>query len=492
MQNPLMVLIGRPNVGKSTLFNKLTRSRNALVADFAGLTRDRQYGEGRLGDYAFRLIDTGGLSGTGLAAYSSRVSKLKLQTEASTDSLMRHLVDHQVYSALEEADIVLFVLDAKSGVTADDLEILACIRQINKPFLGVINKAEGIVEAYVYSEFARLGLKQMVLVSASHSRGLLRMMEQVQALFVQSLKPLASNAIDEPLQQGGIQFAVVGRPNVGKSTLVNRLLKEERVVVFDEPGTTRDSIFIPYEHHKQRYTLVDTAGIRRRARVDNTVEKFSVLKTFNAIEVSDVVLLLIDAREPFVDQDLHLIASVLEANKPLILVVNKWDGLSKEERTQVKRKIERKLNFLDTVPIQFVSALYGTGVGLLYKWINRCYAAYTAKPSTTVLNKILEQALAYHQPPMVKGRRIKLRYVHLGGTEPPRLVLHGTQTQHVPETYQKYLQRTFKQKLDLAGSPIHLEFCNTQNPYVHKKNTLTPRQVKKKKRLMRYVKQKRS
>lgn len=496
---PVWALVGRPNVGKSTLFNQLTRSRDALVANFAGLTRDRQYGTGRIGERAYQVIDTGGIA---------KGETLPLGVQPSQDpdrALIKSLqrsVEQQATQAMAEAAVVMVVMDARDGVTPADQELLTLARKSGKPIMLVVNKIDGLSETDVSAEFLSLGVSETVFTAASHGRGVSGLVQDAFQLFDQVLeaavaKGLAPNdaaALDLAQLAGqapGIRFAIVGRPNVGKSTLTNRMLGGERVVVSDMPGTTRDSVFIPFSRHGQDYTLIDTAGVRRRGKVSETVEKFSVLKTFAAIEASDVVLMMIDASEPFVDQDLHLVAAVAEAQKPMIIVVNKWDGLDGTAKDYVKKQIDRRLNFLDGVSIQFISALHGTGVGLLYSKIESCFKGFSARPTTSELNNALSHLVEDHPPPMVRGRRVKLKYVHLGGTKPPRLIIYGNQSNSLPDAYRRYLVKGFRRALKLTGIPLHLEFKSPENPYAGRKNKLTPRQQQRRKRLMRHVKKKR-
>ncbi|WP_116365437.1 ribosome biogenesis GTPase Der [Parahaliea mediterranea] len=459
---PVIALVGRPNVGKSTLFNQLTRSRDALVADFAGLTRDRKYGEARLGSRPYVVIDTGGISGD----------------EDGIDSQMAG----QSLAAIEEADAVLFMVDGREGLNAADEALARHLRQRNKAFYLVVNKIDGIDADVATSDFYALGVENLFAIAASHGRGVSSMIEQVLASF-----PEPEAFSDEKLYDS-IRVAVVGRPNVGKSTLVNRLLGEERVVVFDMPGTTRDSIYIDYERDEQKYTLIDTAGVRKRKNVKLTVEKFSIVKTLKAIDDAHVVLLLMDAHEGLVEQDMHLLGHCIEAGRGLVLVVNKWDGIEPHQRDWMKTELQRRLQFADYADTHFISALHGTGVGHLYKSINAAHDSATRKLSTNALTRILEGAVFDHPPPLVNGRRIKLRYAHAGGQNPPLIVIHGNQTGKVPASYQRYLEKIFRRKLDLTGTPVRIEFRTGDNPYADKRNKLTQRQVQRKRRMMAHVK----
>ncbi|WP_419642722.1 ribosome biogenesis GTPase Der, partial [Thiolapillus sp.] len=410
---PVIALVGRPNVGKSTLFNRLTRSRDALVADQPGLTRDRQYGVGRIGNRPYVVVDTGGISG---------------EREG-----VEVLMDRQVRLAIEEADHVFYLVDAREGLAGADEQIAAELRKTGKPITVVANKSESLDRDVAAAEFHSLGLGEPVAISAAHGRGVKPLVNRVLA----DLPPEEEN--DAEAEQRGIQIAVVGRPNVGKSTLINRLLGEERLVAFDKPGTTRDSIQVPFEHQGRQYTLVDTAGVRRRARIAEAIEKFSIIKTLQAMEQANVVLLVLDAHQGISEQDATLAGHVVESGRALVVVINKWDGLQSDERDRIKSELERKLPFLSFAEVLFISALHGTGVGHLMKAVDAAYRAATRDLKTSDLTNILEQAIMEHQPPLVRGRRIKLRYAHQGGQNPPIIVIHGNQTESVPLTYQRFL-----------------------------------------------------
>ncbi len=461
---PTIALVGRPNVGKSTLFNRLTRTRDAIVADFAGLTRDRKYGEGNIAGKRFIAIDTGGISGD----------------EEGIDSVMAK----QSLLAIEEADIVLFMVDCRDGLTAADQQIAEHLRKQNKKVFLTANKIDGLNADVAVTPFFELGLGEVHSIAAAHGRGVNALMEEV-------LKEVSS---DEETAAGeepeGIKIAIVGRPNVGKSTLVNRMLGEDRVVVFDAPGTTRDSIYIRYERDGKPYTIIDTAGIRRRKNVKLTVEKFSIVKTLQAIEDANVVVLLMDAQEGIVDQDLHLMGHTIDSGRALVVALNKWDNLEEDHKSYIKKELERRLRFVDFADIHFISALHGTGVGNLYKSVEKAFKSATDKLSTNFLTRILEDAVTTHQPPLVNGRRIKLRYAHAGGHNPPIIVIHGNQTESVPNHYARYLEKTFRNALKLHGTPVRIEFKSSDNPYAGRKNKLTARQLEKKRRLMKHVKKK--
>ncbi|MET0088509.1 MAG: ribosome biogenesis GTPase Der [Candidatus Thiodiazotropha sp.] len=457
---PVIALVGRPNVGKSTLFNRLTRSRDALVADQPGLTRDRKYGTGKLGKHPYVVVDTGGISGD----------------EAGIDGLMAQ----QVQQAIGEADHILFLLDAKEGCTRGDEIIAQALRKTGKPVTLAINKSENLDETLAVNDFYRLGLGEPAAIAAAHGRGVRRLIDGV-------LEQLPEPEGEISAEEKGIQIAVVGRPNVGKSTLVNRLLGEERVVAFDQPGTTRDSIYVPMERNGTRYTLIDTAGVRRRARIKEAIEKFSIIKTLQSIQEANVVLLVLDAQQEIGEQDATLAGHVLESGRALILVINKWDGLDQDQREWIKEEIERKLPFLKFARRHFISALHGSGVGDLFDMVKQVYKSAMSDLSTPELTRILEILVQEHQPPLVNGRRIKLRYAHQGGKNPPLIVIHGNQTDQVPDSYKRYLTTRFRTALNLKGTPIRIEFRSGENPYEGKRNKLTKRQVQKRQRLKRFV-----
>lgn len=459
---PVIALVGRPNVGKSTLFNCLTESRDALVADVPGLTRDRKYGDGRLGGSVYIVVDTGGLTGEADAL----------------DGLMAR----QAQQAIDESDAVLFLVDGRAGLSAADETIATHLRRCGKPVHLVVNKTDGLDENTAVGDFFRLGLGQPLAIAASHGRGVANMIQHVLEGFD------AAEPEIESADTNNIRIALIGRPNVGKSTLINRLIGEERVVAFDQPGTTRDSIFIPFERDEQRYTLIDTAGIRRRGKVNDTVEKFSIIKALQAIMEANVVFVLIDAREGVTDQDLSLLGEVLQQGRALVLAVNKWDGLETDQRDKIKADIERRLGFIDFAEIHFISALHGSGVGNLLDAAERAYDSAMRNLPTPRLTKLLEEAVIMHQPPLVRGRRIKLRYAHQGGKNPPIIVVHGNQIDRLPEDYKRFLTHFFHKKLKLNGSPLRIQLKAGKNPYEGRRNTLTPRQEYRRKRLIRHVK----
>ncbi len=460
---PVIALVGRPNVGKSTLFNYLTRSREALVADYPGLTRDRQYGRVKRGERDCLVVDTGGITDDleGIDVFAKK----------------------QVEIALQEADVVFFMVDARDGINASDEAIADMLRKLGKPIVLVVNKIDGIDSHTVTHDFFSLALGEPVPIAASHGRNVHELLGRIDELL-----PVVDDEFEE--QDPGIAIAIVGRPNVGKSTLVNRLLGEERVVVFDEAGTTRDSIYIPFERNGQKFTLIDTAGMRRRSRVSLTVEKFSIIKSLQAIEKAHVVIYLIDAREGVTDQDAHILGLVLEAGRALIIGLNKWDGLDAEHRAFVKKQIEMKLTFLDFAEKHPISALHGSGVGKLFDVVHSLYDSAMIDMSTPVLSRILNDAITTHQPPLVGGRRIKLKYAHQGGRNPPVVVIHGVQTDALPGAYKRFLMNYFREQLRLQGTPIRLIFKSPENPFQGQKNQLSDRQMKKRKRLIEFTKRK--
>jgi len=458
---PVVAIVGRANVGKSTLFNCLTKTRNALVADMPGLTRDRNYGEFKANDKSCIVIDTGGLS----------------DNKKDLDGLMAD----QVWLAVDEADTILFMVDARSGLVSGDYEIIKRLRRSGKPIILVLNKIDGIDASIAITEFSPLGLDKTHAVAASHNRGIVGLVKLIEI-------ELPDNPDTEITIPQGIRVAVVGRPNVGKSTLINKLLGYERVVTFDMPGTTRDSIFIPFAKDGQDFVLIDTAGVRRKSRIGDKLEKFSVIKSLKAIEQSHVVVMVLDAQLEISDQDAHLLGFVIDSGRALVIVVNKWDGLDEYKKSTIKDAITRKLQFVNFAKILFISALHGTGVGLLYKPILKAYHCATMSLPTPKLTQILEQAVANHPPQLVRGRRIKLRYAHQGGRNPPVLVVHGNQTQKVPENYKRYLENFFRQALHIEGTQIRMEFKTGINPYQIKHDNLTPQQIARKSRIKRFAK----
>ena len=488
---PVVALVGRPNVGKSTLFNRLTKTRDALVADFPGLTRDRRYGQATHDENNFIVVDTGGIDGT----------EEGIDVEMAEQSL----------KAIEEADVVLFLVDARAGVTAADEAIAAHLRKQDKPVFLAVNKVDGIDADSYSAEFYSLALGELHQIAAAHGRGvgalldraLIPVIEQLAEEMAQELAlergeaeeeveyyfdepeydengdPIDTNDEDAiPFEDAPIKFALIGRPNVGKSTLTNRMLGEERVVVYDMPGTTRDSVYIPMTRNEQDYVIIDTAGVRRRGRIKQAIEKFSVVKTLQAIEDANVVVLILDAREGISDQDLSLLGFALNAGRSIVIAVNKWDGLDQGVKDDVKRELDRRLGFIDFARLHFISALHGTGVGHLYESINEAYRSATKRISTSMVTRIMKMAQDDHQPPMIRGRRVKLKYAHAGGYNPPRIVIHGNQVKDLPDSYKRYLMNYYRKALDVMGTPIKIEFRETSNPFAGKKKLTYTEQKK--------------
>ena len=438
---PVIALIGRPNVGKSTLFNVFTRSRDAIVANEPGLTRDRQYGVGERAGKKFIVIDTGGLSGE----------------KQDLDDLMAH----QTRLAMEEADELVFLVDAQDGLTNGDRLIADLVRKSGKSCHVVINKIDGLDPDQVMAEFYALGFDNLQSISAAHRKGTSVLLDNLLGSYPEQQERVESDS--------GPLIAVIGRPNVGKSTLINRLVGEERVVAFDQPGTTRDTISVPFERHGKSYTLIDTAGVRRRGKVHEAIEKFSVIKALEAIEKSQVVILVIDAREGLTDQDMTLMGYVLNAGRALVIAINKWDGLDAEQREQNRSTLQRRLSFVAFAAQHFISARHGTGVGELMASVDQAYASACRDLNTRYLTDLLEEAVFKHNPPLHHGRRVKLRYAHQGGRNPPVIVIHGNQTQHLPDAYLRYLSNFFIAKLKLKGTPLRIELKSGKNPFADKK-----------------------
>lgn len=431
-----IAIVGRPNVGKSTLFNRFTHTRSALVGNMPGLTRDRQYGIMQINEQNVIVIDTGGIG------------------EANTP--IEILMENQSQQALEEADIILFLVDARSGRTGADETLARKLRKLDKPIFMVVNKVEDQDVEIVLADFYKLGLGEPLAISAEHNLGIGDLIDTI------ATKLSQKEEINTPaIPQGAIKIAFVGRPNVGKSTLVNRILGEERVIVYDQPGTTRDSIFINFNRRGKDYVLIDTAGIRRRGRVkEKSIEKFSVIKALQSIEATNVVVFVIDGTENITDQDLKLLGFVLDAGKALVIAVNKWDNLPPQQRDKIQSELDRRLTFIDFAKILFISALHGTGVGDLFGAINKAYTSATKELKTPQLTKILERAVGNFQPPLARGHEIKLRYAHIGGHNPPTIIIHGTRTEHLPESYRRYLEHFYREALDLSGTPIRIVFKN--------------------------------
>jgi GTP-binding protein len=436
---PVIALVGRPNVGKSTLFNVLTGTRDAIVADIPGLTRDRQYGFGRVGPLPYVVIDTGGL----------------VENPVGIETQMRE----QTERAVEEADRLIFLADVRDGLTPADHFVLRELRRSGKPVTLALNKGEGLDLDLVGADFYSLGLGEPLLISAAHGQGCEALMEHV-------LAGLEAQPVEEDPNAGAIRIAIIGRPNVGKSTLVNRLIGQERVIASDVPGTTRDSIFVPFRRDERDFVLIDTAGVRRRSKIETVIERASVAKTLQAIDEAHVVIMVLDAHDTVAEQDASVLGLALERGRALIIAVNKWDGIPPEQRETIHRQLSLKLDFVPFAPLHFISARHGTGVGEVVQSLVRAYEAAMREMPTKELSRTLERALTVHQPPLVHGRRIKLRYAHQGGKNPPRIIIHGNQTASVPDAYTRYLANVFRKQYDLFATPVVIEYRTDKNPYV--------------------------
>jgi GTP-binding protein len=438
---PTLVLVGRPNVGKSTLFNRLTKTRDALVADLPGLTRDRHYGRGVVGDFPYLVVDTGGF-------------------EPLVDNGILAEMARQTLLAIDEADVIVFLVDGRQGLTPQDKVIADRLRRSNRPVYLAVNKTEGMNRGIAAAEFHELGLGDPLSISSAHGEGVRDLIN----LALQDFAPKEQEDKDEQANAAP-KVAIVGRPNVGKSTLVNALLGEQRVIAFDQPGTTRDSIYIDLERNGKHYTLIDTAGVRRRGKVFEAVEKFSVIKTMQAIEDANVVILVVDAKEGVTEQEAHIAAFILESGRALVVAVNKWDGLDSDKREWIKREIDRKLQFLDFAKFHYISALRGTGLTPLLQSVDGAFKAAMAKLPTPKLTRVLTDALQQHQPPVSKGIRPKLRYAHQGGSNPPIIVIHGNHVEGIKHSYVRFLEGIFRKAFELSGTPLRVQFKQGDNPY---------------------------
>lgn len=439
---PVIALVGRPNVGKSTIFNRLTKTRDAIVADFAGLTRDRHYGNGDLGTHEYIVIDTGGFEPDAITGIYKEMAK-------------------QTRQAVAEADVVVFVVDARAGISAQDHDIAKYLRKLGKPTVLTANKAEGMTEGGRFSEFFELGLGEVLPVAAAHGQGMRTLVDL-------ALAPLhlpdPSDEV-EPQDPAVIKLAVAGRPNVGKSTLINTWLGEERLVAFDLPGTTRDAISVPFEHAGQRFELIDTAGLRRKGKVFEAIEKFSVVKTLQAIESANVVLLLLDATQGVTDQDAHIAGYILESGRAVVLAINKSDAVDSYQRELLERSIETRLGFLKFAAIHRISATKRQGLGPVWKSIVQAHVSANRKMSTPVLTRLLLEAVQFQQPQRSGIFRPKMRYAHQGGMNPPIIIVHGNSLEHVTESYKRFLEGRFRKEFDLVGTPLRIQMKTSQNPF---------------------------
>lgn len=448
---PTIVLVGRPNVGKSTLFNRLTKSRDALVADLPGLTRDRHYGRGLGASQPYLVVDTGGF-------------------EPNTDSGILKAMAKQTLQAIDEADAIIFLVDGRQGATPQDMEIANRLRKCSCPVLLAVNKTEGMQKAVVSADFHELGLGYPLSISSAHGEGVRDIIE----LALEHFKVTEDEPVTDYTGDRIPKVAIVGRPNVGKSTLVNALLGEERVIAYDEPGTTRDSIHIDLEKNGKHYTLIDTAGVRKRGRIFEAIEKFSVIKTIQAVEEANVVILVVDAQEGITEQDAHVAAYILDAGRALVVAINKWDGLKDDERDWIKREIDRKLQFLDFAEFHYISALRKKGLPELFKSVDIAYKAAFAKLATPQLTRVLMDAMQQHQPPISKGIRPKLRYAHQGGSNPPVVVIHGSHVDGVKDAYTRFLEKTFRRTFQLSGTPLRVQYKQGHNPFAEEEEKRKP------------------
>ena len=447
---PVVALVGRPNVGKSTLFNALTGTRDALVADIPGLTRDRKYGYGESTPHRFIVIDTGGL----------------VETPRGISELMARQTDR----AIEEADRVVFLVDGRNGIDPADRFVADVLRRSGKPVTVAVNKSEDRDSAVITAEFHAFGFGEPLAISAEHRQGIDDLLDRTLA----GIESPSGDADEEA--ERAIRVCVIGRPNVGKSTLINRLVGEERLITFDQPGTTRDAVHVPFERDGRQYVLIDTAGVRRRARVDDGLEKWSVIKTLQAIDDAHVVIGVLDARTTVAEQDATLLGIVAERGRALVIAVNKWDHVAPAQRDEIRDQVQGRLRFLDFAPVHYISALHGSGVGELMDAVRTAHAAAVREMQTSELTRVLEAAIRQHQPPLVRGRRIRLRYAHQGGRNPPVIVVHGAQAERTPEDYRRYLVNCYREAFKLKGTPVRVDFRSEDNPFAGRRDKRTPRQ----------------
>ncbi len=459
---PVIVIVGRPNVGKSTLFNRITRTRDALVADRPGVTRDRRYGFGEYNDTSFILIDTGG------------IGNYETDTTPFADQ-----VSEQSFFAINEADIVFWLVDGRNGLTTTDEILAEKLRTICSKMFLLINKTEGMPADIVCADFHALGVGTPLPISSAHGDGVSDIMDLALAGL-----PVSKSA--NKSENDGVRISIIGRPNVGKSTLINHVLGEPRMLIYDEPGTTRDSITIPFERNGQHYELVDTAGVRRRSRVTDQVEKLSILKSLQVIESAEIIIAVLDATEAITDQDLYLLGITAESGKPLVIAINKWDMLTKDQKTSIRSQVNRKLTFVEYACLHYISALKGSGIGKIFSSINSISRSIELRIKSSALTAILTEATTMHPPHVINGRRIKLRYAHLGGHNPLRVIIHGNQTARIPANYVRYLENFYRKRLRIVGTPVFIQFKYGDNPYKHRKNVLTKKQFQKRKRLIKH------
>ena len=438
---PVIAVVGRPNVGKSTLFNRMTKTRDAIVADFSGLTRDRHYGDGRSGDREFIVVDTGGFE------------------PDSTTGIVKEMAK-QTRQAVAEADAVIFVVDVRSGVSGQDHDIARYLRTVGKKVILAVNKAEGMQESPLLAEFFELGLGDPIPISAAHGQGIRSLTEAALAHFEFDEEEDA-----EPAEGAPVRLAVAGRPSVGKSTLINTWLGEERLVAFDQPGTTRDAITVPFERNGQKFELIDTAGLRRRGKVFEAIEKFSVVKTLQAIADANVVLLLLDATQGVTDQDAHIAGYILESGRAVVVAINKWDAIEGYQKEVLQRSIEQRLSFLKFAPVLHISAIKRQGLGPVWKAIADAHASAMKKMPTPVLTRLLQEAVEHQAPKRAGAFRPKLRYAHQGGMNPPLIVIHGNSLEHISETYKRFLEGRFREHFKLTGTPMRIEMRSSKNPF---------------------------
>ena len=460
---PVIAIVGRPNTGKSTLFNKITGTRNALIADMPGVTRDRNYGLATYKKREILVIDTGGLN-----------------DYATKDEAISDLVSRQSLQAIKEADVLFWVVDGQEGMTLADENLSSVLRSSDKKLYLLVNKTEGMDEDMACAEFFDLGIGTPHPISAKRGYG-------IDSILDDAMEGFPEEIVEEE-SESKTRITIIGRPNVGKSTLINRIIGEDRVLTFDKPGTTRDSILVPFSHQTKQYELVDTAGVRRRARVSEGIEKISVVKSLQAIETANIIIAVIDASEALTEQDLHLLGLTLQSGKPLIIAANKWDNLEHSQKEIIKKQIDRKLKFIDYARYHFISALHGTGVGEIFKTVNKIEKCINRKIQSSLLTDLLSDAVTAHPPPLKNGRRIKLRYAHLGGHNPLRIIVHGNQTNRVPDSYTRYLSNFYRRELKLIGTPVFIQYKYGKNPYRHKRNVLTDKQLKKRQRVIRFSK----